>query len=451
MRKIRIGSGAGFAGDRIDPAIDLIKYGNLDYIGFECLAERTIALAVRQKMNNPDEGYNDLLEERFRLILPAMQGSKVKIITNMGAANPQAAAAKVAEIARSLNISGVRIAAVTGDDVLALLPRMLELPVLETGQPLCACEGKIISANAYNGIDGILEALRRGANIIITGRVSDPALFLAPIVHEFGWTSDNWQLLGQGTVAGHLLECAAQVTGGYFADPGVKDVPDLWAVGFPIVEISPNGGFTLSKLPGSGGLVSTATVTEQLLYEILDPKAYLTPDVIADFSQVQINQVGPDMVQVRGGSGTAPSGQLKVSVGLDEGFIGEGEISYGGPGAAARARLAGEIIRKRIEYRQIPVRELRIDLLGLHSLYPYEMTRKLSNYVDDGHEIRLRVAAGTVDRRAAAAVGNEVEALYLNGPAGGGGARKYIRPVVGVLSVLIPKTWVQCQVKLLEV
>ncbi len=179
MRKIRIGSGAGFAGDRIDPAIDLIKYGNLDYIGFECLAERTIALAVRQKMNNPDEGYNDLLEERFRLILPAMQGSKVKFITNMGAANPQAAAAKVAEIARSLNISGVRIAAVTGDDVLALLPRMLELPVLETGQPLCACEGKIISANAYNGIDGILEALRRGANIIITGRVSDPAL-LAP-------------------------------------------------------------------------------------------------------------------------------------------------------------------------------------------------------------------------------------------------------------------------------
>ena len=450
MRKIKIGSGAGFGGDRIDPAIDLIKRGNLDYIGFECLAERTIALAVQQRSVDPTIGYNDLLEERFRQILPAMQGRKVKVITNMGAANPRAAAGKVAEIACELKITGIRIAAVTGDDVLHLMPRMLELPVMETGQPLRSAAGEIISANAYCGVAGILEALQKDANIIITGRVSDPSLFLAPIIHEFGWSLDHWRLLGQGTVAGHLLECAAQVTGGYFADPGVKDVPDLWQVGFPIAEIAENGVFTISKLPQTGGVVSTATVTEQLLYEILDPKAYLTPDVIADFSQVRLNQLAPDVVEISGGSGLLRSGQLKVSIGLNEGFVGEGEISYGGIGSVARARLAGEIIRKRIDYLQIPVQELRIDLLGINSIYPDGLACRLSNYSEDAHETRLRVAVRTADRQSAVQVGNEVEALYLNGPAGGGGARKYVKSLVGVLSVMIPETWVNYQVDWLE-
>jgi len=451
MRKIRIGSGAGFGGDRIDPAIDLIKRGNLDYIGFECLAERTIALAVQQRSVDPNVGYNDLLEERFRQILPAMQGRKIKIITNMGAANPQAAAVKVAEIARELNLKGIRIAAVTGDDVLDLMPRMLDLLVIENGQLLRSAVGEIISANAYCGVSGILEALQNEVNIIITGRVSDPALFLAPLIHEFGWALDDCQLLGQGTIVGHLLECAAQVTGGYFADPGVKDVPDLWKVGFPIAEVAEDGVFTISKLPQTGGIVSTATVTEQLLYEILDPKAYLTPDVIADFSQVRLNQLAPDVVEIRGGSGWPRSGQLKVSIGLDEGFIGEGEISYGGIGSVARARLAGEIIRKRIEYLQIPVQELRIDLLGINSIYPSELAGRLSNFNQNGHETRLRVAVRTTDRQSAVLVGNEVEALYLNGPAGGGGARKYVKQLIGVLSVMIPETWVKYQVDLLEV
>ena len=450
MRKIRIGSGAGFGGDRIDPAIDLIKYGDLDYIGFECLAERTIALAVQQKSNDPSTGYNEMLEERFRQILPAIAGRRVKVITNMGAANPAAAAAKVVEIARGLDITGLRVAAVTGDDVLEILPGMMDLTVLETGRALKDEPGKIISANAYCGVEGILEALRLKADIVITGRVSDPALFLAPVIHEFGWKLDDWHLLGQGTVMGHLLECAAQVTGGYFADPGIKDVPDLWNVGFPIAEIAEDGTFTISKLPQAGGLVSTATVSEQLLYEILDPKAYLTPDVVADFSQVYLQQVQPDVVEVRGGTGFPRSGQLKVSIGLDEGFIGEGEISYGGPGAVARAQLAGEIIRKRIDWLKIPVQELRIDLLGINSLYPDELARQLSAYSNNIHETRLRVAVRTLDRQSAVRVGNEVEALYLNGPAGGGGARKHVKSLIGVLSVLIPNELTKTNVDILE-
>jgi len=451
MRTIRIGSGAGYGGDRIDPAIDLIEQGDLDYIGFECLAERTIALAVRQRAADQDLGYNELLEERFRKILPAMSGRRVKVITNMGAANPAAAARKVAEIARSLGVDGLKIAAVTGDDLTDQLQDFMDLPVIESGQLLRNTAGKVISANAYCGVAGILDALRRGANIVITGRVSDPALFLAPVIHEFGWELNDWQRLGQGTVMGHLLECAAQVTGGYYADPGFKDVPDLWRVGFPISEIREDGQLMISKLPSAGGMVTFGTVSEQLLYEILDPAAYLTPDVVADFSRIHIYETGPDRVEVVNGSGHPKTGLLKVSIGLDEGYISEGEISYGGPGSLERARLAGEIIQKRIEYLKIPVNELRIDYLGVNSLYGNQLSRRLESYQETTPEVRLRVAARSTSHAAATLIGREVEALYLNGPAGGGGARQYVRPVIGVVSVLVPENLVRLQVDILEV
>lgn len=451
MRKLRIGSGAGFGGDRIEPAIDLINDGDLDYIGFECLAERTIALAVQERAADPDKGYSDLLEARFRQILPARLGKRVKVITNMGAANPQAAARKVAQIAESLQIRGLKIAAVTGDDVLHLLPEMLDLPVLETGKPLRNVRGNILSANAYCGVAGIIEALRRGADIVITGRVSDPALFLAPIMYEFGWNAGDWHRLGQGTILGHLLECAAQVTGGYFADPVFKNVPDLWNVGFPIAEIDEDGGMVITKLPAAGGMVTCATVTEQLLYEILDPAAYLTPDVIADFSRVTVRQAETDRVEVAGGTGTARSGLLKVSVGIDEGFTCEGEISFGGPGALARAQLAADIIRRRIDYLGLATDDLRFDFLGINSLYRDELSRKMSGFSEDIHEVRLRVAARTRTRETAERIGREVEALYLNGPAGGGGVRRYVRGTVGVLSVFIPESRVCPHVEILEV
>jgi hypothetical protein len=287
---IRIGSGAGFAGDRIDPAVALAEHGKLDYLVFECLAERTIALAVRAKRDDPEKGYDPLLEERLSAVLPGAAANKVKIISNMGAANPVAAARAVAVIARKLGFGPLKIAALTGDDVLAHVSD--DSPLLEGGT-VAEWPGELIAANAYLGADPIVQALVQGADIVLTGRVADPSLFLAPMIHEFGWPTDDWQLLGQGTVVGHLLECAGQVSGGYFADPGLKDVPGLADLGFPFADVNANGEAVISKLPGSGGLITTATCKEQLLYELHDPSRYLTPDVTADFQSVRLEQHGP--------------------------------------------------------------------------------------------------------------------------------------------------------------
>ena len=284
MRSVRIGSGAGYGGDRLEPALDLIRRGNLDYLIFECLAERTIALAQLEKRHDPSRGYNSLFEYRMTAVLDALRRHPVKIITNMGAANPEAAARKTLELARAAGLLGLKVACVTGDDVLSRLSP--ELTIWESGQPLSTLGNDIISANAYLGCDGILEALNAGADIVITGRVADPALVLGPLRHAFGWAADDYDRLGKGILAGHLLECAGQVTGGYFADPGVKDVPELWNLGFPIAEVGEDGSLVITKLPGTGGLVSEATCQEQILYEIQDPTSYFTPDCTADFSGV---------------------------------------------------------------------------------------------------------------------------------------------------------------------
>lgn len=449
MKTIRIGSGAGYAGDRIEPAIDLIKKGGLDYICFECLAERTISIAVQQKEKDQNKGYNDLLEERFEKIIPAMAGQNIRIITNMGAANPEAAAEKVIKIIRKNNLKGYKVAAVTGDDVTLSIDKYYNEIVIETGKSLADTEKDIISANAYCGINGIIEALKRGANIIITGRVADPSLFLAPAVYEFGWKTDDWDRLGQGTVMGHLLECAAQVTGGYYADGEKKLVPDLWNVGFPYAEVRDDGTFEITKLEESGGMVTEDTVKEQLLYEIMDPGAYLTPDVVADFTDVEITQVGRNRVSVKGGKGHPRTGKLKVSVGCENGYIGEGEISYAGSGALKRAKLAGSIIRKRIELLSLPVDEMTIDYIGYNSLCRDILAEELSPN-NSYNDIRLRIAARTKDIKTAFKIGDEVEALYLNGPSGGGGARKYVRKVVSIVSILIPEENVEYKARILE-
>ncbi len=292
MKKLRIGSGAGYAGDRLEPALELIEKGNLDYICFEGLAERTIALAQKSKIENPSLGYNELLLYRMEKVLPLAYKNKTKVITNMGAANPVGAMQEIAKLAESLNLKNIKIAAVIGDDISDKIERYLSYTIMETGLPLSSIQEHILSANAYLGCDGIVEALENDADIIITGRVADPSLFLAPMVYEFGWKKSDTQMMGIGTLVGHLLECAGQVTGGYFADPGKKEVPDLWNLGFPYVEIDEIGNGYISKLEEAGGIVTPATCTEQLLYEIHDPKKYITPDCIADFSNVQFTPNG---------------------------------------------------------------------------------------------------------------------------------------------------------------
>lgn len=434
MRTIRVGSGAGYSGDRIEPAVELAEKGDIHYLVFECLGERTVALAQQARMKDPDSGYDPLLEERMRAVLPTCAAKGIKIVTNMGAANPAAAARKTAEIARSLGLVSLKIAAIIGDDVLDAC-KDGDLPIMEFDGTIRQLGNRLLSANAYLGAQPMAEALTGGADIVITGRASDPALFLAPMIHAFGWAMDDWNLLGQGTVAGHLLECAGQITGGYFADPGYKDIPDLARLGFPIGEVGEDGSLMITKVEGSGGAVTVQTCKEQLLYEVHDPTQYIQPDVVADFSQVKVEELARDRVRVHGGRGSKRTGTLKVSVGYVDSYIGEGQISYAGPGALARGRLALEIVRERLKLTGVAASELRFDLIGVDSLHG----AGLSAHANEPYEVRVRIAGRTENLREAIRIGNEVETLYTNGPAAGGGVFKSARDVVAVASVLLPR------------
>jgi hypothetical protein len=434
MKTIRIGAGAGYSGDRIEPAVELAEAGDIQYLVFECLAERTIAIAQQARIDDPALGYDPLLGDRMDTVLPICARKGIKIITNMGAANPLAAADVIRSVARRHGLSGLVIAAVTGDDILAEVTHT-DYRLVETGESVASLGARLISANAYLGIPPLLEALNRGADFIITGRVSDPALFLAPLVHEFGWALDDWERLGQGTVVAHLLECAGQVSGGYFADLGRKRVPDLARLGFPLAETSEDGIAVITKVSGSGGMVTAATCKEQLLYEIHDPSAYLTPDVVADFTGVTLTGVGPDRVLVAGGAGGARPQTLKVSVGCRDGCIGEGQISYAGSDAVERGRLALEIVARRLELTGAAFDEIRYDLIGIDSILGAAPSSEGARPL----EVRARVTARTRTLRDALRVGNEVEALYTNGPAAGGGVTRSAREIVAMCSTLVPR------------
>src|SRR5258708_4493792 len=351
MRTIRIGSGAGYSGDRIEPAVELAEKGDIQYLVFECLGERTVALAQQARMKNPDSGYDPLLEDRMRAVLPACAAKGIKIVTNMGAANPVAAARKTAEIAGSMGLSSLKIAAVIGDDVLDAC-KARDLPIMEFDGTIKQLGNRLLSANAYLGAAPMAEALSAGADVVITGRASDPALFLAPMIHAFGWAMDDWNLLGQGTVAGHLLECARQITGGYFADPGYKNVPDLARLGFPIGEVGEEGPPVTPQVGGSGGAVTAQTCKEQLLYEVHDPTHYIQPDVVADFSQVRVEEIARDRVRVSGGRGTERPETPEGSGGCGDRFIGGGQACSARPGALAGGKPRLATVREHPERRR---------------------------------------------------------------------------------------------------
>ncbi len=332
-KSLRIGSGAGFAGDRLDAALVLAERGELDFLTLECLAERTIALAQLRRRNDPATGYDPRLERRIIDLLLVLKPRGFRIVSNMGAANPLAAGEAIVAIAKRLAVA-VKVAVVTGDDVLALIDP--DERALEDGLPL-AEHGPLVSANAYLGADAIVPALATGADIVITGRVADPSLFVAPIATHHGWSLDDHDRVARGIAVGHLLECAGQLCGGYFADPGRKDVPDMAHLGFPFADVDADGRAMLAKVNGTGGAITLATVKEQLLYEVTDPHAYVTPDVVADFSTITLEATGRDRVAVTDARGHARPGRLKVSVGYLAGFVGEGEIGYAGRNAMAAA------------------------------------------------------------------------------------------------------------------
>jgi|SRR5208283_1253328 len=435
---LRVGAGAGFSGDRLEPAAVLAQRGGVDYLVLECLGERTVALAQLRKQMDPARGYDPLLERRMDLLLPLLKRHGVRLVSNLGAANPIAAGEAIVAIARKQQ-TPIRVAIVTGDDVLSLIdPDEL---TLESGAPIAAY-GELVSANAYLGVEALLPALQSGADVIITGRVADPSLFLAPIAHEYDWPLDDFDRLARGTSIGHLLECAGQLCGGYYAEPGRKEVPDMAHLGFPFADVDAAGNATLGKVEGSGGCITLATAKEQLLYEVTDPFAYVTPDVVADFSTVTLRETGPNRVEVRGAKGKGRPPKLKVSVGYHAGYVGEGEISYGGVNALSRARLAGEIIRQRIG-KEFP--DMRIDLIGASSLHGRSFDTRNQPY-----EVRLRVAARAATAERAMVVGEEVESLYTNGPAAGGGTRKYVQEQIGIVSTLLERERILTQVTLRE-
>jgi len=428
----RIGTGAGFAADRLGPAIDLARRGRLDVMVLECLGERTVAFAHRDRVADPWRGYNNHLDRRMRVLLPACRAAGTVLITNMGAANPRAAAQRTREIARELDIRGLKIACIEGDDVGGRVPltqNFMDEPgtLADVGRP-------VVGMNAYLGADAILPALQAGAEVIIGGRLADPSMYLAPLMHRYGWDAADMNRAGAGTLVGHLMECGMQVTGGYFADPGIKDVPRLAQCGYPIAEVAADGSAVITKLPDAGGCVTEATVKEQLLYEVHDPAAYLTPDVTADFSRVRIATQGKDRVHVSGAAGHARPDRLKVTVGFDAGFLAEAGVSYAGPGATARGQLAGDVVRERLTQTLGNSSALRIDLIGCNALFATAGASGMET-----EDVRVHVALRTVSRDEAELMLWEVESLLCCGPAGGGGFRGAITPAVMTKSVLIAR------------
>ena len=428
----RIGTGAGFSSDRLDPAVDLVERGKLDVLVLECLGERTVAFGHRDRMADPEKGYNAHLRRRMLALLPACSVAGTTMITNMGAANPRAAAQRTIEIARELGLHGLKVACIEGDDVSTLVPG--DQPLIDEDGTLADVGMPVVGMNAYLGADAIIPALETRADVIIGGRLADPSMYLAPLVHRFGWGAMDMPRMGAGSLVGHLMECGMQITGGYFADPGVKDVPNLAQCGYPIAEVQSDGSAIITKLDGTGGCVTPATVKEQLLYEVHDPSRYLTPDVTADFSRVQISVAGIDRVKVSNASGTMRPQTLKVTVGFDGGFQGEAGVSYAGPAAQERGRLAAKIVRDRLSGVHGITADLRIDLIGVSSLFA---TAGVS--AADAQDVRLHVALRSRAKEAAEIMLWEIESLLCCGPAGGGGYRGSIVPCVMTKSVLIER------------
>jgi hypothetical protein len=448
--KAFIGVGAGFAGDRTDAAGPVVEALAIcegpRFLMFETLAERTLALSQLEYRQNPARGYNPALESFLALILARCFAANIKIVGNFGAANPRGAAQRIATLASDLSLRAPRIAVVEGDDLMGRLTPA-ELAAREIGGDFLAHGRDIISANLYIGAQPIAQAFDQDADIVVTGRVADSALALGPLLHVFNWRADDWNRLAAGTLVGHLLECGAQVSGGYFSDPGFKDVPDLAEVGYPIAEVDADGDMIIGKPPATGGLIDRFTVIEQLLYEVHDPSAYLAPDVTLDLSDADVVEVGKNRVRVSGARGKPAPPTLKATVCVDGGLLGEAEISYAGPNAIVRARQAAEIIGRRLRKRA-PDLHVRTDLIG--SLSVLGTTSGASDLqAHTATDIRLRFAAQATDAAPIGILLDEVEALYCAGPAGGAGVRRRVTPRLASASCLIERRYAEPRVTML--
>jgi hypothetical protein len=453
-KTVFIGSGAGFSGDRLDAALPVIdtlsRRDGPRYLIYEVLAERTLAIAQRIKMRKPDQGYSPYLDKYLRLSLKAAMESGVRIVSNLGAANPAGAAKRVHELAQELGLPRPRIGIVIGDDLTTVMSTD-DIGALETIEGLSISGKEIVAANTYLGAQPIADALALGVDIVLVGRTTDAALLLGPLIHEFGWKPEEYDLLATGTLAGHLLECGGQVTGGYFCDPGFKDVPGMDNLGFPIGEVSEDGSLVIAKAENTGGIVTTATVTEQILYEMHDPSAYLTPDVTLDVTQVTLSDDGPDRVKVSGAKGRPPPATLKTTVSADGGWLAEAEMIYAGPNAFARAKMAADIIKSRVRAHDVQD-DLRVDIIGVGAVFDNDTsTRRDAINEPLNGEFRVRTAIRTDDKETGAYVNDEVLSLFCSGPAGGGGYRCSVTGQVNTASILVPRDMVEPHVRAEEI
>lgn len=438
--RITIGCGSAYATDRLDWAVELADSGLVDFMCFDRLAERTLALAQIRRLNDETTGQDPFLPEITEAFAPFLARGGT-MIGNFGAANPAAAADDVAAGLRKAGLEGIRIGVVYGDDVLDhVLDQDLELD--ELGTTARAIRDKVVSANAYIGAEPIVDLLEEGARFVLGGRIADPSLFVAPICWKLGWALDDWDRVARATVVAHLLECGTHATGGNYTDPPYREL-DLVHLGFPMAVVGEQEA-VITKLEGTGGAVDIGTQRTQLAYEVHDPTAYLTPDISADFSHVTLEQIGPDRVRVSGATGNPRPETLKVLVGVDLGFKVISESSFGGPGCIERARSAADLVRARLEGFAGGIDELRTDLIGVDSLFGDRMT------AGEPVEVRLRIAARTHDRATADAVAAEADHLWM-GPNGAGGIFTRTVPAIGVTPAFVPRDDVKLRTEVIEV
>jgi hypothetical protein len=430
-----LGAGAARAWDNMEAALDLANSGECDYLVFDSLTEKNIVQFAR----NQREGrlaWDPHLEKRMRKLIPACAATNTRIMTNIGGGDPHGAAIRIAELCAETGAPDRKVVAVVGDDVLDQV-RELDPEVNETGQPVSQLGDRLVGATAYTGAVPLAKALGSGADIVVAGRAGDSPQYLAPMIHEFGWALDDWDKLAKGLGVGHIVECAGQASGGYFADPPYKVVPDLHLIGFPMLLMEPNGDATITKLPNTGGVVNRMTCLEQLVYEIGDPADYRHNDAIVDFTTTEINEIGPNRVRVTGTSGHCKPPTVLVCLAVDEGYFGMGKTSYGGDNAYQRAQLAADVIKKRLEIKGVDTSRVRFDYIGVNSIFPWK------GDVPIPKEVMLRVVGIFPTHEEAHLIFEMVLEMPCNGPTGstwsrlieGGGVEK----VTAMYSTLIPQ------------
>lgn len=450
---IRLGSGSAYWGDAFDPALKLCEEADINYICFDHLAELTMAILTRIRQRDPNRGYIPDMIELMRLCLATCMKRGIKVITNGGGANPKNGANEILKVAKELGLKDVKIGVVTGDEIPLkkldeLLNRGFKFPNRDTGaEDLREIRDRIVAANAYIGADGIIEALKQGANVVVTGRVSDNALYVGPIMYELGWDykNENWDLIGAAVTAGHIIECSCCCCG--LMSAFWEQAPDPWNPGFPIVEFEENGEFILTKLPGTGGMINEWTVKEHLVYEVHDPANYLMPDAIADFTGLKVEEVGKDKVKVSGCIGKPRPKSLKLCIAFEDGWISEGIFIVPGPNTLEKARRCEKLIRERLKMVNLQAESLRIDYMGINTLFGE--TAKWPS--EDPMEIPIRVVAKTRSRQEAEKVRREVTHMWTFGPAGTEvSVPSEPRRVINLWHTLIPREEVPIKVEILE-